>query len=37
MDTMLTWVGGFLGLIVFDALALRFGVCSRDGRKEVWW
>jgi hypothetical protein len=24
-------------LVTFDLLALRFGVSSRDGRKEAWW
>jgi hypothetical protein len=28
----------FLGaLVLLDVAALRFGVSSRDGRRESWW
>ena len=30
--------GTFLaGLILLDFLSLRYGVNSRDGRRETWW
>ncbi len=37
MDPMLTGLALLGTAIIFDLLALRFGVSSRDGRKEVWW
>jgi hypothetical protein len=27
----------FAGLILLDLLSLRYGVNSRDGRRETWW
>jgi hypothetical protein len=37
VDTLLTCIFGVLGLLTLDLLAIRFGVSSRDGRKESWW
>lgn len=37
MDAFATAIAGLVALIVFDLLALRFGVCSRDDKREVWW
>jgi hypothetical protein len=37
MDAVL-FAGPTLAVMVaLDLLALRFGVSSRDGRKEAWW
>ena len=37
MDAGLALVVLVAALIALDVLALRFGVSSRDGRKETWW
>jgi hypothetical protein len=37
MDAVSTLVVALLALLLLDLLALRFGVCSRDGKPEVWW
>jgi molybdenum-dependent DNA-binding transcriptional regulator ModE len=37
VETLLACLGALLALVALDLLALRFGVSSRDGCKEVWW
>jgi hypothetical protein len=37
MDTLIAPILLVAGLIALDLLALRFGVDSRDGRRETWW
>ena len=37
MDALLVPGLTFVALIALDLLALRFGVSSRDGRRETWW
>lgn len=37
MESLVSVIGGLAALLVLDLLALRFGVGSRDGQREVWW
>ena len=37
MDAVLNSVAVLLALVIFDLLAIGWGVNSRDGRRETWW
>jgi hypothetical protein len=37
MDDLLALAILLGALVVLDLAALRFGVSSRDGRRESWW
>ena len=37
MDAFATVICALVALAIFDLLALRFGVNSRDGKRESWW
>jgi hypothetical protein len=37
MDAPFIFFVALLAIVAFDLLALRFGICSRDGKPELWW
>jgi hypothetical protein len=37
MDALFLALAVLTALVGLDLLALRYGVSSRDGQREVWW